>query len=118
MNIKRALLAAVAIAMVAGVIGEAAQASGSASYFAVVRPNGNTVRSSGVASSANVSAGTYSITFNRAIDYCSYVASIASTKAGYATVVAAAAGEITVTTFSSGGEKVNQWFSVQVLCAP
>jgi hypothetical protein len=111
-------LLATGAALFASAAVQAASATGFATYFAVVAGNGNVSRSSGVASAARTSTGTYDVTFNRKINYCGTVASISNGGAGYASVDNKSSFVITVTTFAANGAKANLAFQVMVMCAP
>lgn len=80
MHIKRALLAAVTIAMVVAANGEAARAApdntlGMAILSATVASNGTLTHGSGATGSVQNGTGIYMVTFNRDLTGCSGTAS-------------------------------------------
>lgn len=104
--------------MAFAVLSQAASASGFGTYFARLSGSGGVVKSSGVADGARTATGVYEITFNRAVNYCGYVATVTGANAGYATIDIVTSKVLTVSTYSIKGAKANLPFNVMVSCAP
>lgn len=109
------LLAAGAAILLAGI--GSANASGFATYFAVVGATGKVAMSSGVHSATQTGVGTYAVTFNRTINTCAHVASVRSAP-GFASVKPGNSKSIVVSTYANNGVAANRAFDVIVSCAP
>ena len=114
MRYSKSLIAGAAV-LLAGI--GSANASGFATYFAVVVATGKVAISSGVHSATKTAVGTYIVMFNRNINACAEVASVRSAP-GFASVKPSGSESIVVSTFANNGVAVNRAFDVIVSCAP
>ena len=111
-------IATVALATLITAGPAAAQSFGVATFFATVKISGETLRSSGVASSERTAPGKYQVTFVRPITSCAFVASPIGSVGGQASVARQGQNLVNVSTFSSTGIAANRAFNLIVFCAP
>jgi hypothetical protein len=95
----------------------ASKAIGYATYFARVSATATVLNSSGVSEAVQASTGVYSISFNRNVNYCGWIAGVNGPTSGYATTTLADPRTITVRTFAADGAVANRAFTVFVQCA-
>jgi hypothetical protein len=87
-------------------------------YYARVTGPGAIGNSSGVHSAVQNATGLYTITFNRDISDCGYVASIVGTASGLINVTRTTANDLEVRTWNASGTAASRQFAVIVTCAP
>jgi hypothetical protein len=113
---RKLVFLATAIAAVL-IADSAPKAIGYATYFARVSASAAVLNSSGVSEAVQASTGVYSISFNRNVNYCGWIASVNGPTSGYATTTLADPRTITVRTFAADGTAANRAFTVFVQCA-
>jgi hypothetical protein len=113
---KRVMALAVSTALVPALAPAAiAQVS---TYYARVTGTGAIGNSSGVHAAVHNATGLYTVTFNRDITDCGYVASIVGTASGLVSVTRTTANDLEVRIWNVTGTAANRQFAVIVTCAP
>lgn len=87
-------------------------------YYAQLTANGAVTLSSGLHAASHDSTGQYTLTFNRNIAGCSYVAAVTGTSKGFATARRSGGNNVIVLVSNSTGTAADIQFTVQLLCAP
>jgi hypothetical protein len=106
-----------AVLLAAATLVDKARASGVATYFAIIAPNGATVTGSGVTTSTRTAVGTYEVKFGRSIANCALIATLRGSRPGSIVTAPDNTNPLVakVGTFVSG-TKANHPFYLLVYC--